>query len=59
MAFVGALIVARYLRYFVIAGLLWWFGPPIRNFIERRLTLVFTALAALVLVVVLLANFVI
>ncbi len=45
-AFVIALVVGRNLRYFVIAGLLWWFGPSIRSFIERRLRLVFYALAA-------------
>lgn len=40
--FVGASIVARALRFFIVAGLLWRFGPPIRDFIERRLGLVFT-----------------
>ena len=42
-------IIARALRFFVIAALLWKFGIPIRNFIEKRLGLVFTiALALLV-----------
>ncbi len=31
--------VPRDLRFFLAAALLYWFRPPIRNFIERRLTL--------------------
>jgi len=47
--FVLSSVLARALRFFVIAALLWKFGVPIRNFIERRLGLVFTiALALLV-----------
>ena len=42
-------IVSRGIRFFLIAGLLWRFGAPIRDFIEKRLTLVFTvSVAALV-----------
>ena len=40
--FAVASVVARGLRFFVLAGLLWRFGPPIRDFIERRLGLLFT-----------------
>ena len=40
--FIIASIFARGLRFFIVAGLLWKFGPPIRDFIERRLGLVFT-----------------
>ncbi len=35
-------VIARGLRFFVIAALLWKFGSPIRDFIERRLGLMFT-----------------
>ena len=45
--FVVASIVARGLRFLIVAALLYWLGPPIRAFIERRLglvTLVFVAL---------------
>ena len=35
-------VIARGLRFFVLAALLWYFGPPIRTFIERRLGLMFT-----------------
>lgn len=38
--FILASIVARAMRFFLVAGLLYWFGPPIKDFIERRLTLV-------------------
>ena len=40
MTFMLASIVARGLRFFAVAGLLYWFGPPIRDFIERRFGLV-------------------
>lgn len=35
-------VVARGLRFFVVAALLWKFGAPIRDFIERRFGLVAT-----------------
>jgi membrane protein YqaA with SNARE-associated domain len=38
--FVTTSILARGLRFFLLAGLLWRFGPPIRDFIDRRLGLV-------------------
>jgi len=40
--FVVSSVLARGLRFFVVAALLWKFGPPIRDFIERRLGLMFT-----------------
>jgi membrane protein YqaA with SNARE-associated domain len=40
--FMVASVIARGLRFFVVAGLLWKFGAPIRDFIERRLGLMFT-----------------
>lgn len=39
--FVISAIVARALRFFVVAALLWKFGPPLRDFIEKRLGLMF------------------
>lgn len=39
--FIVASIIARALRFFVVAALLRAFGEPIRDFIERRLGLVF------------------
>jgi membrane protein YqaA with SNARE-associated domain len=39
LVFVVASIIARAMRFFLVAGLLYWFGPPIREFIERRLGL--------------------
>lgn len=39
--FIAASIVTRGLRFFIVAGLLRHFGPPIQAFIEKRLTLVF------------------
>jgi membrane protein YqaA with SNARE-associated domain len=40
-------IVARGGRFFLVAGLLWKFGPPVREFIEKRLGLVLTAFVVL------------
>lgn len=42
MVFLVASIAARALVFFVIAGLLYAFGQPIREFIEKRLGLMFT-----------------
>jgi membrane protein YqaA with SNARE-associated domain len=41
--FVAASIVTRGARFFMVAALLYWFGEPIRELIERRLTLLTTA----------------
>jgi membrane protein YqaA with SNARE-associated domain len=47
--FLIASIIARGLRFFLIAALLWRYGTPIRTFIEERLGLVFSlGLAALI-----------
>ena len=45
--FTGASVLARGLRFFIVATLLWWIGPPIREFIEKRLGLVFTVFVIL------------
>jgi membrane protein YqaA with SNARE-associated domain len=47
--FMVASVIARGFRFFLVAALLWRFGPPMRDFIERRLGLVFSlGMAALV-----------
>ncbi len=45
--FMLASVLARGLRFFVVAALLYWVGPPIRDFIEKRLGLVFTVFVIL------------
>ncbi|MDO5614237.1 MAG: YqaA family protein [Paracoccus sp. (in: a-proteobacteria)] len=40
--FIAAAVIGRAGRFFIVCGLLWKFGEPIRDFIERRLGLVFT-----------------
>ena len=40
--FVAASVVTRSARFFMVAGLLRYFGEPARQFIEKRLTLVTT-----------------
>ena len=47
--FMVASIIARALRFFIVAALLWKFGAPIRDFIERRLGLVFSVFMAMLL----------
>lgn len=39
--FIITSIIARALRFFIVATLLWKFGEPIRDFIEKRLGLMF------------------
>src|SRR5438045_6920679 len=46
LAFTLASLVSRSLRFFLLAALLWRFGEPVRDFIERRLMLVTSAAAA-------------
>jgi membrane protein YqaA with SNARE-associated domain len=45
--FIVASILARAMRFFLVAGLLYAYGPPIKSFIEERLTLVTTAFVVL------------
>lgn len=45
MHFTFASIVARGMRFLLVAVLLWKFGPPIREFVEKRLKLVMAAVA--------------
>ncbi|MBE3637748.1 YqaA family protein [Mangrovicoccus algicola] len=47
--FILASILARGLRFFLVAALLWKFGPPVRSFIEKRLGLMFTIFCILLL----------
>ena len=41
VVFLGASLVSRGIRFFIVAGLLNFYGPEIKNFIERYLNLVF------------------
>ena len=45
--FILASVLARGLRFFVLCALLYWFGPPIRAFVEKYLGLVATAFVIL------------
>lgn len=49
LAFIGASIIARAMRFFIVAALLYWFGEPIRQFVEKRLTLVATVFVVLLI----------
>ncbi|MCE8511602.1 DedA family protein [Ruegeria pomeroyi] len=47
--FIATSILARALRFFLVAALLWKFGGPVRDFIEKRLGLVMTVFMALLI----------
>lgn len=47
--FLGVSVLARALRFFVVAALLWKFGAPIRAFIERWLGPLFIAFVVLLI----------
>lgn len=49
LTFVATSILARALRFFLVAGLLWKYGAPIRDFIEKRLGLMFTLFVVLLI----------
>lgn len=55
--FMGASLITRGARFFLVATLLRWFGAAARDFIERWLTLVTSAVAASVLGGFLLVKF--
>jgi membrane protein YqaA with SNARE-associated domain len=37
LPFVAASVAARGMRFFLVCGLIYWFGPPVRAFVERHL----------------------
>jgi membrane protein YqaA with SNARE-associated domain len=47
--FVVLSIITRALRFFLVAGLLYYYGEPIRNFLERRLEAVALATVAVII----------
>lgn len=47
--FIVSSLIARALRFFVVAALLWKYGAPVRDFIERRLSLMFTIFVVLLI----------
>jgi membrane protein YqaA with SNARE-associated domain len=47
LPFIAASIAARGMRFFLVCALIYWFGPPVRAFVERHLgwmTLIFGVL---------------
>lgn len=47
--FLTASVIARGLRFFVVGALLWRYGAPVKDFIERRLGFVFILFIVLLL----------
>ena len=58
VVFIVASILARGLRFFAVAGLLWLFGPPIMSFVEKYLGLVATLFVVLLIGGFVLARYV-
>lgn len=56
--FIVASIAARGLRFFLVAALLYWLGPPIRAFIEKRLALVLAVAGALAIAAIAAVRFI-
>ena len=55
--FVVASIIARGLRFYLVATLLWKFGPSVREFVEQRFGVVSAIVCACLLVVILVVSF--
>ncbi len=53
LVFMPASVAARGLRFFIVAGLLYWFGPPIKDFIDKYL-----GILSILFVVLLIGGFV-
>jgi len=47
--FLVASVIARSIIFFLLAGILWKFGPPVKDFVEKRFALVTTGVFALLL----------
>lgn len=47
--FLAASVAARGMIFFLLAGILWKFGPPVREFVEKRFGLVTFAIFALLI----------
>jgi membrane protein YqaA with SNARE-associated domain len=56
--FVAASAATRGARFFLVAGLLKAYGPPIQAFVEKRLTLVTTLIALVVVLAFVLVKFI-
>jgi membrane protein YqaA with SNARE-associated domain len=46
VSFVLASLISRSIRFYPLTLLLWWFGPPVRRFVEERLVWVTTVFVA-------------
>ncbi|MEM8793632.1 MAG: YqaA family protein [Pseudomonadota bacterium] len=46
---VGASLVGRGIQFFLVAGILWKFGPPVREFVEKRLAFFATLFVVLLM----------
>jgi hypothetical protein len=51
-------VITRGARFYLVAGLLFWLGPPAKEFIEKRLELVFTVFMVLLILGIVAAIYV-
>ena len=57
--FVVLSLITRGLRFYLVAGLLYWLGPPAKEFIEKRLELMFFAFMVIFILGILAALYVV
>jgi membrane protein YqaA with SNARE-associated domain len=50
-------VVTRGMRFFMVAALLKWFGPKVMGFVEKRLTLVTTVVAVVIVAAIVLWRY--
>ncbi len=55
--FVLLSVITRGARFTIVAGLIYWFGEPIRHFVEKRLELVMLAVLGTIIAGVLIAKY--
>ena len=55
-AFTASAFAARAVRFYIEAALIWYFGPPIRRFIEKNLALTVSAAVAVLFVLFLVVR---
>jgi membrane protein YqaA with SNARE-associated domain len=49
VTFIAVSVVGRGLRFYLVSGLLYWIGPPIRTFVEKNLGILFVLFMVLLI----------
>lgn len=56
--FIGASIIARSFRFYLLSGLLWYFGPKIKPVIEKNLNILFFLMLLVIIIGFIIVYFV-